>query len=86
MWSVDLPADLMARDGDGNCWTLLREARDPSVIFPGAIAIAGDLDAPAMVEIIDVAGVDPAVVRFRVLPGVPDEYDEAIRRSVSSAR
>ena len=36
MTAVDLPADLNTRDDDGLCWSFLDEARDPTVIIPGA--------------------------------------------------
>jgi hypothetical protein len=36
-------------------WTFLDEARDPGQIKPGAIVVAGDQDAAAVCEVIDLA-------------------------------
>jgi hypothetical protein len=35
-------------------WTFLNKARDPTIIVPNAIVVAGDPDAPAVVEVIDI--------------------------------
>jgi hypothetical protein len=52
--TVDITADLNDEDETGFVWTFLDEARDPSVIVPGTIVVAGDADAPAVVEVVDV--------------------------------
>lgn len=44
--TVDIAADLNDEDETGSVWTFLDEARDPSVVVPGAIIVAGDLIAP----------------------------------------
>jgi hypothetical protein len=46
MITVDIPADLNAEDQTGYVWAFLDEVRDPSVVVPGALVIAGDADAP----------------------------------------
>ena len=70
MVRVDIPADLNDEDETGYVWTFVDEARNPSVIIPGAIVVAGNEDAPAITE---VAGVveKPAgkVVHLRLLGG-----------------
>jgi hypothetical protein len=38
---IDIWADLNAEDDEGRNWSLMREARDPAAIVPGAIVIAG---------------------------------------------
>lgn len=38
---VDITADLNAEDDTGYIWTFLDEARDPSLIVPGVVVIAG---------------------------------------------
>jgi hypothetical protein len=48
MIAVDIWADLNAEDPTGYVWTFLDEARQPAVITPGALVIAGDEDAPAV--------------------------------------
>jgi len=84
--SVDLPADLNARDDDGLCWSFLDEARDRSVVVPGAVIIAGDADAPAFVEIVDTVVINTGtIVRFRILPGAIDEYEAVLARNRRSA-
>ncbi len=85
MVSVDITCDLMDEDESGYVWTFLREARDPSLIEPGAIVIAGDRDASAVAEIVDIVD-KPAgrVVHLRVLPGAIEDY-QAVRRAIKPA-
>ncbi len=85
MVSIDISCDLMDEDETGYVWTFLREARDPSVIEPGAIVVAGDADAPAVAEVIDI--VDKAagiVVHLRLLPGAIEDYEALVRRAITS--
>ncbi len=86
MVSVDITCDLMDEDESGYVWTFLREARDPALIEPGAIVIAGDPDASAVAEIIDIVD-KPAgrVVHLRVLPGAIEDYQALIRRAITPA-
>lgn len=69
--SVDIIADLNDEDETGFVWTFLDEARDPTVIVAGAIVTAGDADAPAVVEVVDIVP-KPAgdVVHLRILGDV----------------
>ncbi len=66
---MDITRDLMDEDETGLVWTFLREARDPAIITPGAVVIAGDADAAAVAEVVDVV-CRPAgkIVHLRVLP------------------
>jgi hypothetical protein len=84
--TVDMSADLNDEDDTGYVWTFLDEARDPSVIVPGAIVVAGISDAPAVAEVVDLV-TKPAgtVVHLRVLPGSVDDYAAAVRRATASA-
>jgi hypothetical protein len=84
--SVDITCDLMDVDETGYVWAFLREARDPSFIEPGTIVVAGDPDAPAVAEVVDVMD-KPAgpVVHLRVLPGAVEDYEALVRRSIPSA-
>ncbi len=85
MVSIDISCDLMDEDETGYVWTFLREARDPSVIEPGAIVVAGDADAPAVAEVVDI--VDRAadkVVHLRLLPGAIEDYEALVRRAITS--
>jgi hypothetical protein len=86
MVSVDITCDLMDEDETGFVWTFLREATDPSVIVPGAIVVAGDADAPAVAEVVDIVD-KPAgkVVHLRVLPGAIEDYQALVRRAITPA-
>jgi len=83
---IDIACDLMDEDETGYVWTFLRDARDPSLIEPGAIVVAGDADAPAVAEVVDIVD-KPAgpVVHLRVLPGVIEDYEALVRRAITSA-
>jgi hypothetical protein len=76
----------MDEDDSGYVWTFLREARDPNLIEPGAIVVAGDEDAPAVAEVVEIlqeaAG---AVVHLRVLPGAIEDYQALVRRAITPA-
>lgn len=86
MVTVDITADLNDEDETGFVWTFLNEARDASLIVPGAIVVAGDADAPAVAEVVDIVG-KPAgkIVHLRLLPGVIEDYEALIRRALTSA-
>ncbi len=86
MVTVDITADLNGEDETGFVWTLLDEARDPSLIEPGAIVVAGDADAPAVTQVVDIverAGLK--VVHLRVLPGAIEDYEALVRRVLHPA-
>jgi len=59
----------MDEDETGFVWTFLSDARDPSLIEPGALVVAGDSDAPAVAQVVGIVD-KPAgpVVRLRLLP------------------
>lgn len=83
---VDITADLNDEDETGFVWTFLDEARDPTVIVPGAIVVAGDADAPAVVEVVDVVSKEAGdVVHLRILPGDIEDYAALVRRTLSAA-
>jgi hypothetical protein len=86
MVTVDITADLNDEDETGFVWTFLNEARDPSLIAPGAIVVAGDADAPAVAEVVDVVD-KPAgkIVHLRLLPGVIEDYEALVRRALTTA-
>ena len=84
--TVDITADLNDEDETGFVWTFLDEARDPSVIVPGAIVVAGDSDAPAVVEVVDIVSKSSGqIVHLRILPGNIEEYAALVRRALSPA-
>ena len=83
MIAVDIPADLNDEDETGFVWTFLDEAREPSLIEPGAIVAAGDGDAPAVAEVVDlVPKASGTVVHLRILPGLLEDYAALIRRTM----
>ena len=86
MVSVDITCDLMDEDETGYVWTFLHEAKDPSLIEPGAIVIAGDPDAPAVAEVVDVVDKTAGtVVHLRLLPGGIEDYKALVRRATAPA-
>jgi hypothetical protein len=64
---VDLVADLNAEDDDGFGWSTLADARAPERITPGAMVLAGNPSAQAVVRIIAVD--EDGQVHFTILPG-----------------
>ena len=64
---VDIVADLNAQDDDGQGWSTLSSAVDPSLVVPGAILVAGNAQARAAVRVVAVD--DDGQVHFEILPG-----------------
>lgn len=79
----DITADLNDEDETGLVWTFLDEARDASLVVPGAIVVAGDPEAPAVAEVVDLVD-KPAgrIVHLRLLPGRVEDYAALIRRAL----
>lgn len=79
---VDITADLNDEDETGLVWTFLDEARDPAIMTPGAIVVAGDPDTPAVAEVVDLVD-KPAgmIVHLRLLTGRFDDYAALVQRS-----
>lgn len=84
--SVDVACDLMDEDETGYVWTFLTDACDPSIIGPGAIVIAGDIESPAVAEVIDIVDRPVGkVVHLRVLPGLVEDDEALVRRATLPA-
>jgi hypothetical protein len=85
MTTVDITADLNDEDETGFVWTFLGEARDPTVITPGAIVIAGTPDSPGVAEVVDLVD-KPAgtLVHLRLLPGALSDYVAAFQRAAAA--
>jgi len=84
--TVDLEVDFHNEDATGFVWQWLREARDPSVVVPNAIVIIGDNDARAMARVVDHVSTDTGVyVHLQVLPGLVEDYQQAIQRASTLA-
>jgi len=67
MVDVDLVADLNAEDDDGRGWSTLADVRDSERIRPGAMVLAGNAAAQAVVRIVAID--DDGQIHFTVLPG-----------------
>ena len=60
------------------------EARDPAQITPGALVVAGDEDAAAVCQVIDlVPAGDGTIVHLRPLPGLVDDYRALVERALA---
>lgn len=64
---IDLNADLSAQDDDGHGWSTMSRAIRPASVKVGAMLLAGDSQAAAVVRVIAVD--DDGQVHFRILPG-----------------
>lgn len=82
--ATDIPCDVQQIDGTGHIWTFLHEARDPAVIFAGAIVTTADVDEPVVAEVVDVVE-EPAgkIVHLALLPGLFEDYEALVRRCIS---
>lgn len=86
MYRVDIDADLNDEDDTGYVWTFLDEARDPSRIAPGALVVAGDEDAAAVCQVVDlVSAGDGTIVHLRVLSGLVEDYIALARRQATDS-
>lgn len=65
--SLDIIADLNAQDDDGFGWSTLADAADQSRVVPGAMLLAGNEAATAVVRIVAVD--EDGQIHFSVLPG-----------------
>lgn len=63
---IDIAADLNTQDDDGLGWSVLSDARHPDRVIPGALMLAGDEAATAIVRITAVD--QDGQVHFEVLP------------------
>jgi hypothetical protein len=86
MIALDIRTDLNAEDQTGYVWAFLDEARDPSVVVPGTLVVAGDEDAPAVAVVVDlVEHPNGTIVHLDVLPGAVDSYLALARRVQTAA-
>jgi hypothetical protein len=82
MITVDIAADLNDEDETGFVWAYLDDVRDPDLIRPGNVVIAGDADAPAVCEVIDlVAEQSGTIVHLRLLSRTIEDYEVSVRRA-----
>lgn len=81
MDELDLIADLNAEDDEGLGWSTLADARDPSRVRPGALLLAGNRQAQAVVRVVTVD--DDGQVHFEILPGPVAKNRHLLRRTVA---
>lgn len=81
MDELDLIADLNAQDDDGFGWSTLADARDPDRVSPGAMLLAGNRHAQAVVRVVAVD--DDGQVHFAILPGSVEKNRHLLRRTVA---
>ena len=78
---IDLVADLNAEDDEGLGWSVLSEARDPSRVRRGAMLVAGNDQAKAVVRIVAID--EDGQVHFTVLPGSSQKNRHLISRALA---
>lgn len=81
MDDLDLAADLNAQDDDGLGWSTLADAAAPERVRPGALLLAGNRHAQAVVRIVAVD--DDGQVHFAILPGAVDKNRHLLDRTVA---
>jgi len=77
---IDLVADLNAQDDEGLGWSTLDGAADPGRVRPGAMLLAGNENAQAVVRVVSVD--DDGQVHFVILPGSVASNQHLLGRSV----
>jgi hypothetical protein len=81
MTHVDIAADLNSEDESGLVWTYLDEAREPAVIRPREIVVAGTELTSAVCEVVElVEQPTGTIVHLRVLPGTIAQYRKLVER------
>jgi hypothetical protein len=85
VYRVDITADLNDEDETGYVRTFLDEARELSQITAGVLVVAGDQEAAAVCQVVDlVPAGDGTIVHLRLLPGLVDEYRALVDRALGS--
>lgn len=85
MYRVDIGADLNDEGDTGYVWTFLDEAREPAHVVRGALVIAGDEEAAAVCQVVDLTSAGGGtLVHLRLLPGLVDDYRQLIDRALAS--
>jgi hypothetical protein len=80
-YDIDLAADLNAQDDDGLGWSTRADARDSSRVRPGAMLLAGNSRAQAVVRVVAVD--DDGQVHFTILPGSVAKNRHLLDRTVA---
>ena len=78
---LDLIADLNAQDDDGLGWSTLADAAAPERIRPGAMLLAGNTQAHAVMRVVAVD--DAGQIHFAILPGSVAKNRHLLDRSAA---
>jgi hypothetical protein len=81
MNDLDLIADLNDQGDDGLGWSTLADASAPAGVRPGAMLLAGNSQAQAVVRVVAVD--DDCQVHFAILPGSVARNGHLLDRSVA---
>lgn len=81
MDDLDLIADLNAQDDDGLGWSTLDDAAAPERVRPGAMLLAGNSQAHAVVRVVAID--DDGQVHFAILPGSVAKNRHLLDRTVA---
>jgi len=81
MDDLDLIADLNAQDDDGLGWSTLADATAPGRVRSGAMLLAGNTQAQAVVRVVSVD--DDGQIHFAILPGSVAKNRHLLDRSVA---
>ena len=81
MIDLDLIADLNAQGDDGLGWSTLADAAAPDRVQPGAMLLAGNDQAQAVVRVVAVD--DDGQIHFAILPGPVAKNRHLLDRTVA---
>ncbi len=81
MDDLDLVADLNAQDDGGLGWSTLADAHAPGRVRAGAMLLAGNHQAQAVVRVVAVDG--DGQVHFAILPGPVSKNRHLLDRTVA---
>lgn len=81
MDDLDLVADLNAQDDDGCGWSTLADAPAPARVRAGAMLLAGNCQARAVVRVVAVD--EDGQVHFSILPGPVSKNRHLLDRTVA---
>ena len=81
MDDLDLVADLNAQDDDGLGWSTLADAHVPERVRPGAMLLAGNHQAQAVVRVVAID--DDGQIHFSILPGPVSKNRHLLDRTVA---
>ena len=81
MNDLDLVADLNAQDDDGLGWSTLADAAAPDRVRPGAMLLAGNHQAQAVVRVMTIDG--DGQVHFAILPGSVAKNRHLLDRTIA---